>query len=662
MGDQPCPDCGQTGRRRAQLVLTMANLDTGAVASANVVPGVVEPVRWPGNGQRWCLPLAPLLRELAATVDVGSWSDVRQPGSPDGPLVLLPRGWRPELPDASRRTLEAEALAGEAREPWRLYLGRTVAAPPRDPAAELGRRCRLAGLLCLDLVVEARRRASDGAGFSWYLRYEVPGGPVPCEPGRDADNLAQAIAATGDLDALYGLEERGRHVPAYYLDAGDRPPADPPRVDLDRLERRILADCVDLATGAPTAGAQAIWRDGRWWHTTLHADTAEIRTERPAGQLCQRRRAVLRRGWEPPAPSWRGAPVPSVDCPDCAPDFPLRRCDCRLGAGRIDPDCPTCGGSGRAPLLLPCRTCRDTHRLHDGVTVTITDLTSLVVHLTWRVDAAGWQAGELVWWADDGLPQAGEHIWRAGLRLPAPVVATHPGGAPLHQLPAPFRLGGWAHAFGVRPEDLVELDGGGDVDRDLRNGTVTLHRAGDEPLTAYLRQVGRGRPGARRFVLARRPDVPPVADLVRLVLGLRLAITVTLTDHAPDAGDLRLGQGESWDVTIRPPGAPVVPADPPTRATPEAAVAFCLDYLELVIAGSVPDDPIVPIPVPQAPTPAVVHDPVPLLRRLARHHAGQPVAVHYEGGTCQVWLRDRDDVRHIATAATLPAAVHALGL
>jgi len=81
---EPCHDCGQTGRRRAQLVLTMANLDTGAVASANVVPGVVEPVPWPGDGgESWYLPLGPLLRDLAAVVGVESWTDARQPGSPD---------------------------------------------------------------------------------------------------------------------------------------------------------------------------------------------------------------------------------------------------------------------------------------------------------------------------------------------------------------------------------------------------------------------------------------------------------------------------------------------------------------------------------------------------------------------------------------------------
>ncbi|MFY1690381.1 hypothetical protein [Plantactinospora sp. WMMB782] len=213
---RPCHDCRQSGRRRAQLVLTMANLDTGSVASANVVPGVVEPVPWPGDGGgSWHLPLAPLLHDLAALVGAGSWTDVRAPGDPDGPLVLLPRAWRPEQPAPVRRTLEAEAIAGESLDAWRLYLGRTTAGTPRlDAAAELGRWCRLAGLLCLDLVVEARRLAATDA-LTWAVRFELPDGPVPAETYGYADDLAAAISTTSDLDACYGLDERGRTVPAH---------------------------------------------------------------------------------------------------------------------------------------------------------------------------------------------------------------------------------------------------------------------------------------------------------------------------------------------------------------------------------------------------------------------------------------------------------------
>ncbi|MEV4820745.1 hypothetical protein [Micromonospora sp. NPDC049274] len=168
----PCYRCGRRGRRRAQLVVTVANLDTGAVASHQVVPGGLEPHRDPAG--HWVVALASRVRELAASVGaIVTDADV--------PSLWLDRQWRPDLPAAQRHELEAHAILRADHAPWRLVLGRSSAAPTVDLAARLARFCALADLLLLDLVVEARRQ---GLGFGWALRYEVPGSPVP--PGTTA--------------------------------------------------------------------------------------------------------------------------------------------------------------------------------------------------------------------------------------------------------------------------------------------------------------------------------------------------------------------------------------------------------------------------------------------------------------------------------------------
>ncbi|GAB3795139.1 hypothetical protein [Micromonospora zhanjiangensis] len=61
-----CHHCGQRGVRRAQLVLTVVNADTGAVASASLTPGGVEPR--PASRGGWEIALAPVVRQLADAV------------------------------------------------------------------------------------------------------------------------------------------------------------------------------------------------------------------------------------------------------------------------------------------------------------------------------------------------------------------------------------------------------------------------------------------------------------------------------------------------------------------------------------------------------------------------------------------------------------------
>ncbi|WP_326561265.1 hypothetical protein [Micromonospora sp. NBC_01796] len=626
-----CHTCGQRGRQRAQIVLTVANVDTGAVASTSVEPGTVAPV--PDIGGGWRLRLGPLVCELAATVGAATWSDVW--GRPDGELdVSLPRDWRPDLPLERWRALEAAAIAAQAGEGWHLYLGRSIAAPPVDPERRLGELCAVADLLCLDLVVEARRNRTEDQLY-WNIRYDVPGARVPARPRLDATSLALAATAATVLRAIGGISARGLTAPAHYLhQAGESVPVRA-HVNLDELERRVVADCTDLRTGLTLPGAQAIWRDGRWWHTSLRVTGhVESLSEQQTGQIVRRVTPVLERGWEPPAPTWLGEPIEYSPCPDCDPGSRLRACLCTLGGSPVDADCGSCGGAGVRALALPCHTCGDSHRIHSGVVVTITDLGRRVEHLRWR-------AGEVV---------------------PSPQVATHPNGKPLVQLPDRYRLDAEAGRIGVRPEDLTELDGGWPVDQDLREGLVTLHRSDVDGLTQFVARAGRGHPGARLLVLTAPPDVPSLAELVRLAVGLGLGLVVTLRDNRINAADPTRVHGISWHVEFTPADPPTVTIDPPTRPSLAAAVAYSLEYLETALAEEVPTDPAQPIPAPQCAEPTTIEDPERLIRRLAARHGGEQVSVHFGVNECHVYLREQDDLRPLATGRDVIAAFAALGV
>ncbi|MEQ4300111.1 hypothetical protein ABNF97_01750 [Plantactinospora sp. B6F1] len=414
-----CHRCGQRGQRRAQLVLTVANLDTGEVASASVVPGTVPPRPAPDHG--WQLPLKPLVDALAEAVGAVTWTDCYGQ-SDDGSAVGLPREWSPELPDDQRLTLEAQAIAGHPDESWQVFLGRSVAPPSVAPEQRLGQLCALADWLCLDLVLEARRLCQGHDDLLWDVRFDVPGAAVPTARRGTAYSLTEALGTATALSAISGIAARGLAAPARYLVPSVKP-ADPARPvrDLDQVERRVISGCTDLRTGEPLPGACAIWRDGHWWYTSLRvADRTERLVERDTGQMLRRHTEVLRRGWEPPDPGWLGDAIPHTPCPACDPGSGLRPCFCTVGTATVDPDCDSCLGTGLRAGMLTCHTCLGSHRIFRGLVVTLTDLDHQVVHLNWR----------------------------AGDAAPAPLVATQPGGKPVVQLPERFRLATHASTFG----------------------------------------------------------------------------------------------------------------------------------------------------------------------------------------------------------------------
>ncbi|MEV5818859.1 hypothetical protein ACFYMB_06755 [Micromonospora haikouensis] len=596
-----CHRCARQGLRRAQLVLTVANLDTGAVASHEVLPAGLDPRPQPAGG--WAVDLTPRVRELAAEAGVAA--------TVDPVAVPMPTAWRPDVPAAERQELAAQALAAAARPAWRVWVGRSTAPPPVDPAQRLGRLCALADLLLLDLVVEARRH---GDALRWAVRYEVPGSPVPDLPPEPSfADLAAALAGTDVVDALTGLGERGRHAPARLL----RP--DPLRllipaaaVNVARVARRVRADCAGRAGGGRLPGAQAVWRDGRWWHTGLRpgdpahdpvrqpAGPRRTRSHRPDGIL--RSRTPLRRAAEPPDPPWLGEPVPSQPCPACRP---ARR---------------------RVAWALSCATCAGTGRVHQAALVTLTDLRCRAVHLAWR----------------------------AGVPEPVSAVSVRPGGRSVVRLPDRYRLGAWATVFGVRPEDLAEADGGHALPPDVRDGYVALPWAGADPVGEQVAAVGPALPAARLLITAVRPDAPPLAELLRLAHGLDLALLVNVLDLRRHPAAPMRAHGVLWSVDLRAPAAPVRPDDLPDRPSLAAAVAHCLECLDVTLPETAPADPRTPVPVPRSTPCPLPPDPVPGLRRLAARHAGRPLSVRFTPAGRTVHRHDDDGVRLLAEGVDLP--------
>lgn len=624
-----CYDCGKRGRIRAQVVLTVANRDTGQVASTNVVPGAVQP--GPAPAGRWLLPLGSVVAELAARTGVAP-ATLHTPDDPDRLVDLdllatyLPAEWAPDLPSDRRRSIEARLLAGSWRTPWRVFLGHSTAPPPPDHARLLGRLCALADRLCLDLVVEAR--SGPGARLTWSIRFELPGAPVPTAPYRYAHDLLTAIARTTAQDAAYDLDRYSLRAPAHYLLPADRPdqrtidlrtidrrtidlrttgrrtndPLDVDRqfdndqLDVDRLERRIIRDC------GGTAGGQAIWRSGRWWHTTLRSDTATERlTELETGQVLRQLVPGYRRGWEPPPPPYLGEPIPRSTC-------------------------QRCGGRGVGGHNLPCDGCAGVGGIHHGVVLTVTDLRARAVHRNWRHDEHA-----------DG-PYA-------------PAVGY--GGGPV-RLPDRYRIDRLAEVLRVRPEesiDLTDLTGEFPLDNRLRYGISGPSGAPpSDPVGHYLRWAARGRPGGRLLVRVHDWPGPSLADLARLVFGLGLGVRITALEHRrADTGDPAAGPESTpnvrWSVeVVRPTAGPDPQAERrrPYRISVPDAVAACLRHLGPELDGAaVPADPDLPMSIPQQPRPVPAPgDLAGPVRRIAAAHPGRVVTARWTADGCRTWVHD----------------------
>jgi hypothetical protein len=277
--------------------------------------------------------------------------------------------------------------------------------------------------------------------------------------------------------------------------------------------------------------------------------------------------------------------------------------------------------------------------VYHGAVVTVTDLAGRVLHENWS------------------------HREPRSAPVDAPLVATQPGGKPVVQLPERYRLARLAGRLDRHPDDLTELDGGHQLCQDLRDGIVTVHHPGDDPLAEQIARATRGRPGGRLLLAAAEPpNAPPLSELIGIALGLHLAIAITVLDRRLDAGNPLRVHGESWDVeiTAADPTAPL--SSLPLHRSLPAAVAACVTYLEVALAATVPTDPHQPIPVPQTPRPGPVTDPARLIARLGQHYPGKPVTVRLDRAGCTIQVYEHGATHLLAKAASLPIAVATLGL
>lgn len=492
-----CFPCRQTGRLRAQGVLTVVNAVTGQTASVQVVPGAHEIHRWPVKPSRRMIDLTPVVRDLADQVGAAALYDcLDQPLRYDDLAmpIFLPDAWRDDADPDERQLLEEAAIAEWAgRRRWHLYVGYPAGVrPPVDPDARLLELRAVADTAHLDLVV----RMVDS---SWTVTYEVPGAqPRPGQCWYSGPlSLRDALVASGPSELVEQMKASSVAAGHWVL---NRPPV-PDETQHWRMvdiERRVRAAAVAGSGGCAT------WRDGRWHVSPLTvAEEREVLTPQQTGQVRASVERVLTRRDEPVEARGVGTAIPTQVCGRCASGIAWQDCSCTYLGETPAVDCPRCAGVGRAPAPY-CSGCDDTKLIHLGAVVTVI-----------------------------GPDARGATINLAPALAPEVSFFVNEHGVRCARVPRELTVAAWAEQFGTDP-DWLTSHGVRTAGALAREGVFATELTDPRAVVAeYLARLTTGRPGGRLLYFVQPPSDTPVESLLRVVSGIdaRLEISVSADER-----------------------------------------------------------------------------------------------------------------------------------
>lgn len=586
-----CNTCAGAGTVRAQLVITVVNVDSGVVASETVLPGIIAPQWLPSElegDHRWALPLRPVVDRLIGAVG-GDLITTHDNTMSLAWSLPVPGGWNPDLPTAARLELEAAALGRAQGRTRHRHFVTTAAASARNNAQNrLAHLAVIADRLHVDLCCARYATVSDELDRptqrGWSVSFELPGieRPSPRCSNLTYPSLAEACEAADSLELLQRLRHRidpADPAPARFInDTSTVAAAHPAGLSVADLERQLAALVGDLR------GAVAIRRNGAWHVAALEPDeTLEDYRETDTGQIRHRHIRTWRRSPAPPSPNWWGDEIPETPCPQCATGTTWVRCECfDTLTDAPDPHCDKCTGTGNR-RGTSCSLCGRIGRIRLGYTVSVADLS----------------------------PGGAVHHYNVAPGLdPGHEPAVWPDFPDMtyHQLPEVARLTQRLFADGVDLADLRDVTGLQVSSSLIDSGIVAPTGT---PVIDLVHQhvvdATAGRPGARVLLQWAPPARATVAQTASIAWGLGFDLVLGAEDrNADQLAGTSMG-GMRWGVALmragQEPDQSLTGAFGKRRLS--LALQACVDNLQhlLNISPNEKPGPLDVVPAPQQPVP-----------------------------------------------------------